>query len=69
MKIKIEARIKELQQELESGRNALAELESRTAEVRSQMLRINGAIQVLEELLSESESSEVADPPLKSVNQ
>ena len=69
MKQLIETRIKELQQEIESGRTALAELETRTAEVRSQMLRINGAIQVLEELLPESESSEAVDPPLKSVNQ
>lgn len=69
MKQLIENRIDELQQELESGRTALAELEARTTEVRSQMLRINGAMQVLEELLSDSEPSEAVDPPLKSVNQ
>lgn len=69
MKHLIENRIEGLQQELESGHAALAELEGRSAEVKSQMLRINGAIQVLEELLTESELSETNDPPLKSVSQ
>lgn len=69
MKQKIENRINELQQELESGRSALTDLETRSVEIRSQMLRINGAIQVLGELLSDSKTSEVIDPLLKSVNQ
>lgn len=69
MKQLIESRISGLQQELESGRATLAELDGRSAEVRSQMLRINGAIQVLEEVLAESDLAKETDPPLKSVNQ
>ena len=48
-------RLKEMHEELETGRGTLEALEERSKTVHSQMLRISGAIQVLEELL-ESES-------------
>jgi chromosome segregation ATPase len=50
MQHEIERRLGELERELEGARETLAELETRRAGIRSQMLRISGAIQVLEEL-------------------
>jgi hypothetical protein len=47
----IERRLEELKAEFEAGRALLADLESRRSRVRSSMLRIGGAIRVLEELL------------------
>ena len=48
----VEARLKELKGEFENGQKMLAELETRHANVKSTLLRISGAIQALEELLS-----------------
>lgn len=45
-------RLKELRSEFESGQKALAELENRQANLRNTLLRISGAIQVLEEELA-----------------
>ncbi len=52
MREQVEQRVSELRAELQKGQHALAELESRQAELRQTLLRISGAIQVLEELLS-----------------
>ena len=57
----ISKRIMALKSEFESGQNVMAELEGKQARLREQMLRINGAIQVLEELLSESEDGAVSN--------
>ena len=46
-------RLVELRQELEKGRQRLASLDSERQELRDVMLRISGAIQVLEELQSQ----------------
>jgi predicted nuclease with TOPRIM domain len=51
MKQKLEDRLTELKAEFESGQRALAELEARQANMRDSLLRISGAIQVLEEEL------------------
>lgn len=51
MKAKLENRLSELKVELESGQKVRAELEGRRSEVEATLLRISGAIQVLEELL------------------
>jgi predicted nuclease with TOPRIM domain len=48
---KLEQRLTELRAEYESGRRALAELEQKQATLRDTVLRISGAIQVLEEEL------------------
>lgn len=53
----VEQRLKDLKSEFESGQKILAELETRQANVKSTLLRISGAIQVLTELL-ETEASE-----------
>jgi hypothetical protein len=49
----LERRLKELQEEFETGQRLLAEYESKQANLRSSLLRISGAIQVLEELLNQ----------------
>jgi prefoldin subunit 5 len=50
-----EKRITELRDEQQKGQQVLAELEGRAAELRQTLLRITGAIQMLEELLESAE--------------
>ena len=57
MQEKIENRLRELQTEFEVGQKVMAELEVRQANLRSTLLRIGGAIQVLEELAGEKKGS------------
>lgn len=61
MKQQLELRLKELRGEFESGQKALAELDNRQAELRNTLLRISGAIQVMEEELDKfnSDSAEL----------
>ena len=54
----IESRLQELHQELVVGEKSLIELNTRSTEIKSQMLRINGAIQVLEELLENDQQAQ-----------
>jgi len=54
MKQQLEQRLNQLRAEFESGRKSLAELESQQMNLRNTMLRISGAIQVLEEELAKS---------------
>lgn len=51
MKQQLEDRLSELKAEFESGQKMLAELEVKQANLRDSLLRISGAIQVLEEEL------------------
>ncbi len=55
-------RLTQLKTEFESGQTMLAELETKQAQLRETLLRISGAIQVLEELLAQP------DEPLSSEN-
>ena len=55
MKPQLEKRITELKSEFEAGQKMLAELETKRNELQSTLLRISGAIQVLEELLAQDE--------------
>jgi len=75
MKMQLEQRLKELKAEFESGQKALAELDNRQAELRNTLLRISGAIQVLEEELGKSiddsgeqlsQSSPILEEPVES---
>ena len=50
-----EKRIGELKDEQSKGQQMLAELDGRTADLRQTLLRIGGAIQILEELLESAE--------------
>lgn len=61
MKEQIELRLKELKAEFESGQKMLNDLEVRQAGLRNTLIRISGAIQVLEELLNR-ESAEKQTP-------
>jgi chromosome segregation ATPase len=51
MREAMEARLAELRQERERGEQMMAEMQARQAALRDTLLRINGAIQVLEEQL------------------
>lgn len=52
MREQLEQRVRELRTEQHKGQQMLAELEGREAELRQTLLRISGAIQVLEEMLA-----------------
>ena len=54
MKSQLEERLKELKAEFESGQKALADLEVKQADLQKTLLRISGAIQVLEEELAKA---------------
>jgi len=49
----MEKRLEELRREFKVGQAQLEELDQRRAQLRDTLLRISGAIQVLEELLSQ----------------
>lgn len=51
MKEQIEQRLQQLQQEFESGQQMLAELQNKQADLQQTLLRISGAVQVLQEML------------------
>lgn len=59
MKPEIETRLAELRSEFEAGKNMLADLEKKRTDLEATMLRISGAIQVLEELLKQDEEKTV----------
>jgi prefoldin subunit 5 len=52
MREQLEQRVSQLKAEQQKGQQMLAELEARQAELRQTLLRISGAIQVLEEMLA-----------------
>ena len=51
MKDRLEQRLSELREEFESGQRMLAELDAKQGNIRTTLLRISGAIQVLEEII------------------
>lgn len=53
MKKQLSSRLQDLKIEYQKGQERLAALEQETATVRTSMLRISGAIQVLEEVLND----------------
>jgi predicted nuclease with TOPRIM domain len=65
MKEQIKERIEQLKAEYESGQKMLADLETQESNLRTTMLRISGAIQVLEELLAKTEEEENLDDAKK----
>jgi predicted nuclease with TOPRIM domain len=65
MKEQIQERIEQLKAEYESGQKMLADLETQESNLRTTMLRISGAIQVLEELLAKAEEEENLDEAKK----
>ena len=58
MREKIQARLTELRGELEAGEAELARVEQQRTYLRETLLRISGAVQVMEELLAEEHPAE-----------
>ncbi len=58
MKEEIEARIKELKAELESGQKIMEDLEAKRVNIMYTLLRISGAIQALEEVEEKEKEKE-----------
>jgi chromosome segregation ATPase len=56
MKAQLSERLQQLKNEFESGQRLLTDLEQRQQDVRSTLLRIGGAIQVLEEELAKAKN-------------
>ncbi|MDZ8105289.1 MAG: hypothetical protein RM338_06630 [Nostoc sp. DedQUE12a] len=54
MKQQLEQRLQSLKTEFEAGQKMLTDLEAKQANLRDTLLRISGAIQVLEEVLNET---------------
>jgi uncharacterized protein (DUF3084 family) len=54
MRQQVERRLHELKAEWTSGQQMLAELEAQQTNLRNTLVRISGAIQVLEELLAQA---------------
>lgn len=60
MREQLEQRLKVLKAEFEAGQKMLTELEAKQASVRETLMRINGAIQVIEEELAKANGSSSA---------
>ncbi|MDF2986015.1 MAG: hypothetical protein K0R50_1525 [Eubacterium sp.] len=56
MKEQIELRVNELKAELEAGQKVMEEMEIQRSNITYTLLRITGAIQVLEELVQKEEA-------------
>ncbi|MFK0730892.1 MAG: hypothetical protein ACIWVG_06935 [Gloeotrichia echinulata HAB0833] len=54
MKQQLELRLQSLKSEFEAGQKMMTDLEQKQANLRDTLLRISGAIQILEELVSDS---------------
>ncbi|HAG85000.1 MAG TPA: hypothetical protein DD379_11015 [Cyanobacteria bacterium UBA11162] len=64
MRKQLEERLQALKAEFESGQKVLADLEIKQSSVRDTLLRISGAIQVLEEELAKANSKNGEVPQL-----
>ena len=60
MKEQLEKRLAELKAEQESGQKVLADLESKKTNIQATLLRIAGAIQVLEEELAKTATTQTS---------
>jgi uncharacterized coiled-coil protein SlyX len=63
VKAQLESRLAELKSELQAGEKLMNELNAKQANLHQAMLRISGAIQVLEELLAKEQGGGNAEPP------
>lgn len=63
MKEQLEKRLAQLKGEFESGQKVMAELEAKQTNLRDTLLRISGAIQILEEELDKANTE--PDNPIK----
>jgi len=60
MEEQLQKRLEQLKKDFETGQARLRELETEQAYVRETMLRISGAIQVLEEALQNNKKADAA---------
>lgn len=65
MKKQLRKRLQELRSEFESGQKTLADLETKRTSLKETLLRISGAIQVLEEELTKCENNLSDEEKLK----
>ena len=61
MQEQLKKRLEELKKEYETGQARLRELEAETNHVGETMLRISGAIQVIQEMLNDSNDQEKSE--------
>lgn len=57
MQERLEKRLRELKSEFEAGQKMLADLDAKQTNLHSTLLRISGAIQILEEILAKAQGS------------
>jgi hypothetical protein len=57
MKSQLEQRLAQLKSEFQAGQKTLAELQARQTDIQATMLRISGAIQVIEKELAKAEEN------------
>jgi predicted nuclease with TOPRIM domain len=70
MQEQLQQRLEELKKEFETGQARLRELETEQSYIRETLLRISGAIQVLEEALAqETKPDEAVTPGSRAVGQ
>ena len=55
MKVHLQKRLSELKSEFEAGQKMLAELETKQKNLHETLLRISGAIQIIEEVLEKND--------------
>jgi chromosome segregation ATPase len=65
MKAQLEKRLQELKTEFEAGQKMLADLEAKRANLQNTLLRITGAIQVLQEELARADSENNRAPEVE----
>jgi len=61
VKSQLEQRLSQLKSEFEAGQKKLAELDSQASNLRATLLRISGAIQLIEEELAKAGSTQQED--------
>ncbi len=61
MKTQLEKRLAELKSEFEAGQKMLADLDKKRSELETTLLRISGAIQVIEEMLAQDPDKDRAE--------
>jgi len=69
MKEQITRRLEELRAEFEVGQTMLAELDARQVNLKNSLLRIGGAIQVLDELVNGQEAVADEEPAVVPISQ
>jgi predicted nuclease with TOPRIM domain len=70
MKEQLEKRLAELKSEFEAGQKMMTELESKQSNLRDTLLRISGAIQILEEEINRVDETldSVQETPVEIIN-